>query len=218
MYAEWRERDPNMFGRLEMAYEGMKVGEGGRARGVRLLRQDPWECLIAWVPSLRCLEGSVLSTCRFITSTNNHIPRIAGLMLRLGTHFSPPLLTLPDPAHDAPPAAGPSTPPPTADSDLPTTTTYHLFPAPHLLPVVLEQILRDIGFGYRAGFIESSLATLRADFGDEPGDIERGLAGWRGGDVDIVREKLIGLKGVGRKVADCVMLMCLDQVGLAHPL
>lgn len=50
MYAEWRERDPNMFGRLEMAYEGMKVGEGGRARGVRLLRQDPWECLIAWVP------------------------------------------------------------------------------------------------------------------------------------------------------------------------
>lgn len=138
-------------------------------------------------------------------------------MHRLGTHFSPPLLTLPDPAHDAPPAAGPSTPPPTADSDVPTTTTYHLFPAPHLLPVVLEQTLRDIGFGYRAGFIESSLATLRTEFGDGPGDIERGLAGWRGGEVDVVREKLIGLKGVGRKVADCVMLMCLDQVSLTVP-
>lgn len=36
--------------------------------------------------------------------------------------------------------------------------------------------------------------------------------GWRDEDVDIVRENLIALKGVGRKVADCVMLMCLDKV------
>lgn len=47
LYAEWKERDPKMFGSLQMEYEGMLLGEGGRARGVRLLRQDPWECLIA---------------------------------------------------------------------------------------------------------------------------------------------------------------------------
>lgn len=132
-------------------------------------------------------------------------------MHRLGTHFSPPLLTLSNPLCESNAVAGPSSAPAT-ETDESTTTTYHLFPAPHLWPVTLEQTFRELGFGYRAGFFESSLATLRAEFGEGEGDIERGLEGWRGGDVDLVREKLIGLKGVGRKVADCVMLMCLDQV------
>lgn len=69
-----------------------------------------------------------------------------------------------------------------------------------------------MGFGYRASFIESSLATLRKELGDKPGDIEAGLLRWRTTEALEVREKLLGLKGVGRKVADCVMLMCLDQV------
>lgn len=69
-----------------------------------------------------------------------------------------------------------------------------------------------MGFGYRAPFIEASLQMLRNIFGDKEGDIEAGLVGWRNQDVDIVRENLIALKGVGRKVADCVMLMCLDKV------
>lgn len=38
MYSEWRKRDPELFGMAEL---------DGRAIGVRLLRQDPWECLIA---------------------------------------------------------------------------------------------------------------------------------------------------------------------------
>ena len=38
MYTEWRRRDPELFGMTEL---------DGRAIGVRLLRQDPWECLIA---------------------------------------------------------------------------------------------------------------------------------------------------------------------------
>jgi N-glycosylase/DNA lyase len=49
LYAEWRDRDPGMFGRLDIAHSDMVLGVGGRARGVRLLRQDPWECLIAYV-------------------------------------------------------------------------------------------------------------------------------------------------------------------------
>ena len=92
--------------------------------------------------------------------------------------------------------------------------TYHLFPSPGTLPSSLETQLRDLGFGYRAGFLESSISTLRAKFGDRPGQIEAGLAEWRTKDVDFVREQLLELKGVGRKVADCVMLMCLDQVGI----
>jgi hypothetical protein len=127
-------------------------------------------------------------------------------MHRLSQHFSEPLLTLSDPS---PPSAEAKAG--EEDSGEPTTT-YHLFPPPHILPAELETTLRELGFGYRAGFIESSLATLRAEFGAEPRDIEKGLETLRMTEVDVVRDKLLALKGVGRKVADCVMLMCLDQV------
>lgn len=120
--------------------------------------------------------------------------------------------------------------------DLSSYTTYHPSPAPHLLSPVgvgagagaggevkLETILRELGFGYRAGFIASTLSTLRERFGSGEGDVERGLMALRGtgggggageqqNDVEQTREVLCSFKGVGRKVADCVMLMCLDQV------
>jgi hypothetical protein len=114
-------------------------------------------------------------------------------MHRLCQNFSPPLLTLDDP------------------DDL-GSTTYHPFPRPEDFPTPLETILREMGFGYRAGFIEASIATLKEEFGDA-GRIQQGIEAWRSAPVDDVREKLLALKGVGRKVADCVMLMCLDQVG-----
>ena len=40
MYSDWRRRDPDLFGKTEL---------DARAIGVRVLRQDPWECLIAFV-------------------------------------------------------------------------------------------------------------------------------------------------------------------------
>lgn len=43
LYTEWRLRDPGLFARTEL---------DARAIGVRVLRQDPWETLIAWVQSL----------------------------------------------------------------------------------------------------------------------------------------------------------------------
>lgn len=39
LYQAWAERDPALFG---------KTGLSARALGVRVLRQDPWECLIAY--------------------------------------------------------------------------------------------------------------------------------------------------------------------------
>jgi len=38
LYKEWTARDPNLFGKIDVS---------GKAVGVRLLRQDPWECLVA---------------------------------------------------------------------------------------------------------------------------------------------------------------------------
>ncbi|WVQ71674.1 hypothetical protein IAR50_001214 [Cryptococcus sp. DSM 104548] len=169
LYADWRDRDPKLFAPVEF---------NPRATGVRVLRQDPWECLIA-----------------FITSTNNHISRITSLLHKFSKTFTDPVLTLDHSPHSPP-------------------ITYHLFPAPHLLPAALDVTLRDLGFGYRAPFIESSLATLRDKFGDQKGDIEAELARWRLRETEIVREELVALKGVGRKVADCVMLMCLDKPSL----
>jgi hypothetical protein len=96
------------------------------------------------------------------------------------------------------------------------STTYHPFPSPHQWPDASEPLLRELGFGYRAGFLESSLATLRTEFGSTPGAVESGLESWRHMPLAIVRDKLISLKGVGRKVADCVMLMCLDQVSVGQ--
>lgn len=123
---------------------------------------------------------------RFITSTNNHIGRISSLMHKFSQKYSSPLMEI-------------------------DGVVYHPFPEPHTLPSVMEQELRELGFGYRAGFIESTLSTLKSQFGSGQGDIENGLEGWRKAPLEEVREHLINLKGVGRKVADCVMLMCLDR-------
>lgn len=98
--------------------------------------------------------------------------------------------------------------------------TYHNFPAPHLLPFAtdstFEPLLRELGFGYRAGFITSTVDTLRHEFGAEPGRIEAGLESWRAMPADEARDKFVNLKGVGRKVADCVMLMSCDKVSTVY--
>jgi N-glycosylase/DNA lyase len=233
LYVSWIRDDPDLFGRTLGQEESERVlglRNGDRrgdvvehmtGRGIRVLEQDPWECLIAYVTH----TVITMLISRFITSTNNHIPRIAGLMHRLCTHFSSPLLSLPTPGAIPPPPADPI-----ADiaegfdsalHDPTPLTTYHLFPsAASLAPVgeepALEPILRELGFGYRAGFIASSLATLRARFGSGDGEVEKGLLGLRRASdpaaIPEVREVLLELKGIGRKVADCVMLMCLGQV------
>ncbi|ORX39905.1 DNA glycosylase [Kockovaella imperatae] len=164
LFADWRKRDPKLFGVAEV---------GSRAQGVRVLRQDPWECLIA-----------------FITSTNNHIPRITSLLHRLTHTFGRPVVI--DDMDDG-------------------TLSYHLFPAAHEFGSELEHQLRNMGFGYRARFLESTLETLRARYGSQPGVIEAGLRDLRAADVGLARDELIQLMGVGRKVADCVLLMSLDK-------
>jgi N-glycosylase/DNA lyase len=85
---------------------------------------------------------------------------------------------------------------------------YHLFPQPAAFPDEgLEAILRDLGFGYRAGFLDATLAVLRAE-----GPVVEALDAMRGGELATTRERLVRLKGIGKKVADCIGLMCMDQV------
>lgn len=131
----------------------------------------------------------LLTQPSFITSTNNHVTRISSLLHKLCSTFSSPMLSL-----DNPDGLG--------------ETTYHLFPRAEDIPLDgLESVLRDLGFGYRAGFIASSLKTMRAH-----NNVDVELARWRASPLEDTRERLLELKGVGRKVADCVQLMCMDQV------
>jgi 3-methyladenine DNA glycosylase/8-oxoguanine DNA glycosylase len=103
-------------------------------------------------------------------------------MHRLSHHFSPSLLTLVDPTTSRNP-----------DIEIITsTTTYHTFPRPERFLSVhsathkckerfvgvqadLENVLRELGFGYRAGFIMNTLKCLIDENGGEVAvRVERG--------------------------------------------
>ncbi|RDX56521.1 DNA glycosylase [Lentinus brumalis] len=155
-----------------------------RFEGIRMLRQDPFENLIS-----------------FICSSNNNIARITKMVKSLCFTYSPPLLTLPPPA----------------GSDL-TEEPYHPFPSPSALAAPeVTACLRALGFGYRADFIQKTAAmlvdahgvTVNSETTLEPS--EAWLRTLRKMSTSDARTELLKFMGVGRKVADCVLLMSLDK-------
>ncbi|KAI1794586.1 DNA glycosylase [Ganoderma leucocontextum] len=155
-----------------------------RFEGIRMLRQDPFENLIS-----------------FICSSNNNISRITKMVSSLCRTYSPALL------HLAPPTG----------TDL-EDDAYHPFPSPSTLsgPEVTAK-LRALGFGYRADFIQKTAAMLVEAHGVkrnpktslEPS--EEWLMTLRNMDTAAARTELLKFMGVGRKVADCILLMSLDK-------
>ena len=131
--------------------------------GLRLIRQHPFECLLA-----------------FITSSCNNMPRIASLMLKLSQisehHIS-----------------------------VDGTDFYTLPSISQLRKEGTEQVLRGLGFGYRAKYIVSAMQHV-----DEKGG-EKWLESLRNVELTVARKELSLLAGVGPKVASCVCLMSLDK-------
>ncbi|KAH8081551.1 DNA glycosylase, partial [Filobasidium floriforme] len=184
-YAHWKELDPLLFGK---AYDRDEL-----PKGVRVVRQEGWECLIS-----------------FITSSANNVPRITSLLHKLQAHFSPVLLTLPHPGPEA----------------LANASASAIPVGPEEQPLELETQDTEYRFGYRAGFIVNSLALLVAEHGNTDlgeGTVE-GTITTRGVQAFLRslryedeeergkwRTELIRLKGVGRKVADCIGLMSMDK-------
>ncbi|TFK30150.1 DNA glycosylase [Coprinopsis marcescibilis] len=171
LYAQWALQD-KVFAKFQ-----------DRFKGIRILRQDPWENLVS-----------------FICSSNNNISRITKMVHNLCKQFSPPLLSLPDP------------------SDPSQTNTYHPFPPPSLLATPdVTGTLRTLGFGYRADYIQRTAKMLfdthtAAPLSSglrEPSEVW--LSGLRLQDTSKAREELLKFVGVGRKVADCILLMSLDK-------
>ena len=126
-------------------------------RGLRLLRQDPWECLAS-----------------FILSSTKQIVQIQQIIELLTVRFGEPVAALP--------GHGPA----------------YAFPSPARLARATEEQLRVCKMGFRA---PNLLKTARAVTDGEI-DLEK----LRHVGVDSARAQLIELPGVGRKIADCVLL------------
>ncbi|KAI3435875.1 hypothetical protein D9Q98_001933 [Chlorella vulgaris] len=149
--------------------------------GARMLRQDPVECLFA-----------------FICSQNNHIQRIHGMVERLCRQHGTPLCAAPALA-----AAGKEL----AAGAAPAGLALHAFPTLEQLSAVTEEQLRGDGFGYRAKYVTGSVAQLL----DKPGGGVAWLMALRDVPFEDAVEALCTLHGIGPKVAACIALFSLDK-------
>jgi N-glycosylase/DNA lyase len=127
-----------------------------RCRGLRLLRQDPWECLAS-----------------FILSSTKQIVQIRQIIDLLARRYGEPILT---------PAGYPQA---------------YAFPSAERVSVLSERDLRECKMGFRAPYL---LETARR--------VAEGFSLGRVYDLDLedARGQLMELPGVGRKIADCVLL------------
>ncbi|MBA4149497.1 MAG: hypothetical protein H0X66_15395 [Verrucomicrobia bacterium] len=126
-------------------------------RGLRLLRQDPWECLAS-----------------FILSSTKQIVQIQQIVSLLCERFGKPL-------------AVPENHPPVFS-----------FPSAERLATCTEQELRDCKMGFRA---PNLLATAKMV---SNGEIH--LQSLYALPLEKARAELVALPGVGKKIADCVLL------------
>ena len=127
------------------------------SRGLRLLRQEPWECLAS-----------------FILSSTKQIVQIRQIVALLCERFGEPV------------------------SAAPGSAPAFYFPSAGQLACLTESDLRNCKMGFRAPYL---LATARLV---AEGKIN--LEQLRQMPVEIARQELMALPGVGRKIADCVLL------------
>lgn len=209
LYEEWAARDA-VFGRFAQ-----------RFRGIRMLRQDPWECL-----------------CAFICSSNNNIARIGQMVQNLCTHFSPRLLSHaaidyhPFPSPHALATDG-------VEEKLRNLGFGYRARYIHqtakmlceLCPVQVEgadtslRVLREIQDPRQFVKKEDDKPLVKVEEENKPNNVKSEgdgitptalsvhayLASLRSTDYHTARSELLKFQGIGPKVADCILLMSLDQ-------
>jgi N-glycosylase/DNA lyase len=139
-------------------------------RGLRILRQEPWECLAS-----------------FILSSTKQIVQIRQIVSLLCECFGEPLNVV------GMPRCGVRT----SQRDVPTNSLYS-FPSPEKIASLTEAELRACKMGFRA---PNLLATAR-QIADGKFDLEK----IRELNYLEARAELMKLRGVGEKIADCVLL------------
>ena len=140
------------------------IPETCKFAGLRICRQDPFECLIS-----------------FIVSANNNIKRISQNLKSIRTKYGTRI-----------------------DGD------SYAFPTLPQLAVATAEEFRQLGLGYRAEYIVKTVRMLSDDSG-----LVTLYKLRQESDVNIARNFLMKLSGVGRKVADCVSLYSLDFPAVA---
>lgn len=146
-------------------------------RGLRLLRQDPWECLAS-----------------FILSSTKQIVQIRQIVRRLCERFGEPL---PMPWSECLPTGAREW----ADGNTPgrrAALQGFSFPTPRRIAALSEADLRACQMGFRAPSLLAAARQIAA------GGLE--LETLRRLDYAAARAELMKLRGVGGKIADCVLL------------
>ncbi len=126
-------------------------------RGLRLLRQDPWECLAS-----------------FILSSTKQIVQIRQIISLLCARYGTPLAAFPGQA------------------------AWNTFPSPEALANCSDSDLRKCKMGFRAPALLTAARTVAS------GRLDLAAIGRL--PLEEARAQLLHLKGVGRKIADCVLL------------
>lgn len=79
---------------------------------------------------------------------------------------------------------------------------YHAFPEPEALAGLSEEKLRELGAGYRAPYLAETARRIAEGY-----DIHQ----FYEMDYDAAKKELCTLKGVGTKVADCILLFAYQK-------
>jgi N-glycosylase/DNA lyase len=132
-----------------------------RFHGLRILRQDPWECLIS-----------------FICATFSTISRIRRMVQNLCQHFGHPI------THQG--------------------LQFYSFPEKTALADASIKELLDCNLGYRAPYVKQASQSLMED--------RLNLYALKEKSYEEAKAVLLSLRGVGEKVADCVLLFSLDKL------
>jgi N-glycosylase/DNA lyase len=81
---------------------------------------------------------------------------------------------------------------------------FHLFPEPKRLAKASNAELLSCGLGYRVPFVKKAAMSVTEDVID--------FDFLKKADYHIAKEKLLGVFGIGNKVADCILLFSLDKL------
>lgn len=137
-------------------------------------------------PGIRMLRQDPWETVvSFICSSNNNVKRISKMCDSLCVEFGDYINTF-------------------------EGVDYFSFPRPEVLAAPeVETRLRELGFGYRARYIQQTAHMFMSD--EYPEITLEALHGLRNDSYQDTHDFLLKLSGVGPKVADCICLMALDK-------
>ena len=160
--ADFLRLDDDLEGMLRDLADDPPLAEAvERWRGLRILRQDPWECLVG-----------------FICSQVSNIPRISRNMASVAEAYGERVAL--------------------------NGSVLYRFPSAERLASVGEEGLLGLGLGFRARYLAKIAERV------DEGEVD--LMALRRAPYDEAKASLIQMKGIGDKVADCVLLFSLDKL------